>query len=230
MAEPVSKDRDDIPWSNVVEFIRQWVHDIRNNLNAAELQGAYLSELAESAEMKEEVKRLREMIAQVSVNLKQITSRIASVHPTRIPYRSADFIEDLKQKLGSSEGGGNKVTWETQLDDTMLDIDPPLLQEAFLELFDNAGRHAPGDAATATAKIESGQFEFTLSEAKKQFEANTKNWGREPMRNIGRGHYGLGLNRVRMIVEAHGGKFSAQYDPTRSVLQSRIVLPLAKQP
>ena len=82
----------------------------------------------------------------------------------------------------------------------------------------------------ATAKVESGQFEFTLAERKKQFEGNTENWGREPMRSIGRGHYGLGLNRIWMIVEAHDGKFSAQYDPTTAVLLSRIVLPLAKQP
>ena len=45
------------------------------------------------------------------------------------------------------------------------------------------------------------------------FTSETQNWGREPLRNIRQRHYGLGLNRVRAIIEAHGGELQAQYDP-----------------
>jgi K+-sensing histidine kinase KdpD len=229
MAEPPSKDRDNIPWSDVVRFIRQLAHDLRNSLNAAELQAAYLAEVAESAELKEEVKRLREMIAQVSLNLKDVTSKVASINPTRIRYPATDFIEDLKRKLNSSGISEAEIVWDVQLEGALLDIDPPLVQEAFLELFNNAARHAVGAGSPATtAKIANDEFEFTLREPKEKFEAKMENWGREPMRSSGRGHYGLGLNRVHMIIEAHGGRFSAQYDSTASALLSRIVLPLAK--
>ena len=62
MAEHPPAAQIDVDWNDVVRFMRQLSHDLRNHLNAAELQVAYLNELAESAEMKEEVKRLREMM------------------------------------------------------------------------------------------------------------------------------------------------------------------------
>jgi K+-sensing histidine kinase KdpD len=40
-------------------------------------------------------------------------------------------------------------------------------------------------------------------------------------------HYGLGLNRVRVIVEAHGGELNAQYDPKASALTTTVRLPLS---
>jgi signal transduction histidine kinase len=63
-------------------------------------------------------------------------------------------------------------------------------------------------------------------EPKIRFESSTENWGREPIRKVGLGHYGLGLNRVRTIVEAHGGEMHAQYDPKASALVTTLTLPL----
>src|SRR3954451_18299390 len=58
-----------VSWDDVVRFIRQLSHDLRNHLNAAELQAAYLSEIATDAEMKEEIKRLREMVSVLGTTL-----------------------------------------------------------------------------------------------------------------------------------------------------------------
>ena len=54
-----------------------------------------------------------------------------------------------------------------------------------------------------------------MEEPKGQLEVTADNWGREPLRKVSQGHYGLGLNRVRAIIEAHGGKMYARYDPER---------------
>ncbi len=54
-----------VPWPDIVKFVRQLGHDIRNNLNAVELQSAYLAELANELEIKGEVSRLREMISEI---------------------------------------------------------------------------------------------------------------------------------------------------------------------
>jgi len=55
----------------------------------------------------------------------------------------------------------------------------------------------------------------------------TENWGRQPLGKVRQGHYGLGLNRVRAILEAHGGDLRVQYDPTASALVSTITLPIS---
>ena len=47
MAEPSPEDRNDslsVPWVDAARFIRQFSHDLRNHLNAIELQSAYMGE------------------------------------------------------------------------------------------------------------------------------------------------------------------------------------------
>jgi len=227
MAEMPSENRGDVSWGDIVRFVRQFSHDLRNHLNAAELQSAFIVELTDNDELKSEIKRLREMIAECGASLQRLTATMAPANPTFMPYPAADFVEDLKQKADST-GHAGKVIWEIELGDASLNIDPQLLEQAILELFANAFHHEPGDSApVAKAYVDKGHFIFTLSEAKKRFELPTEKWGREPLRRVSRGHYGLGLNRVCAIIEAHGGEFGAQFDPAASVLLSTVKLPLA---
>ena len=56
MARNSSENRTDslsLPWSDTVRFVRQLSHDLRNDLNAIELQSAYISELAQDQELTE---------------------------------------------------------------------------------------------------------------------------------------------------------------------------------
>src|SRR3954471_9441185 len=197
----------------VVKFIRQLAHDLRNHLNAAELQSAYLAEIAENDEMREEIKRLRGMVAQVSLNLQQVTGALSQPPLTEMPYVAGELIEDLQQKLAATYPAESaQVKWEIGGADANLNIDPQLLLPALLELFANAFRHERGDGPIfATAGVEKRRFVFTLSEPKRNFQRSTENWGREPLLSLGQGHYGLGLYRTRRIVEAHGGELVAQH-------------------
>src|ERR1700675_4693811 len=126
-------DAPSVHWPDMVKFVRQLSHDIRNNLNAVELQSAYLAELAEEGEMKNEVQRLREMISQIGISLQRLTAGMSQANPNLIPYPAADFVEDLKQKL-TKEFPDNvaNVTWDVQLKDATLQVDPQLIQQAFL--------------------------------------------------------------------------------------------------
>ena len=128
---------------DVVKFVRQLSHDLRNHLNAAELQSAYIAELAEDPELKEEIKRLRGMISEVGVTLQtRHLSAQSAQRLTLMPYGAADFVEDLRQKLATdfrtkarrSNGMCKRAT-------PPCEIDPQLLQPALLELFANAFRH-----------------------------------------------------------------------------------------
>src|SRR6185295_7199203 len=83
-----------VPMPDVVKFIRQLGHDLRNHLNAAELQSAYMAEIATDPELQEEVKRLRAMISEVGASLQRVTSALGAPRLTTMPYGAADFVED----------------------------------------------------------------------------------------------------------------------------------------
>jgi signal transduction histidine kinase len=213
----------------VVKFIRQLAHDLRNHLNAAELQSAYLSEIAENEELREEIKRLRGMVAQVGVNLQQVTAALSQPPLTEMSYAAGEFIEDLQQRLAATfPAESAEVRWEIAGTDANLNIDPQLLLPALVELFANAFRHERGGGPiTATARADTGRFLFTLSEPKPSFRHSTEKWGHEPLHSLGQGHYGLGLYRTRRVIEAHGGEFAAQHHAGASSLVTTVSLPLA---
>ena len=221
-----------VSWTDIVRFVRQLSHDLRNHLNAAELQAVYISELTGDAELKTEIKQLRATIAGLGAILQKLLADLGQIKPSLMPYRAVDFVEDLRQKFAHDfPQESAAVNWDVQPGDAALNVDPQLLQQALLELFANAFQHQRGQGPLAgTAKIDNDRFVFTLREPKAGFELSTENWGREPLRKISQGHYGLGLNRVRVIVEAHGGELHAHYDPTESVLLTTITLPLSAEP
>jgi K+-sensing histidine kinase KdpD len=232
MADAVPENRSDslsVPWIDTVRFVQQLSHDLRNHLNAIELQSAYISELDGSAELKGEIKRLREMISRFSTVLQKLTG-LGEVKPNLISYRASDFVEDLRKTIEHEfPKESAEITWDIQGGDAMLNVDPQLLQQAFSEVFANAFQHDRGKGAlVALARIDGKRFVFTLREPKTRFESSTENWGREPFRRITRGHYGLGLNRVRVIMEAHGGEMHAEYDPEGSTLLTTLTLPNAR--
>ena len=228
-SEQPGNEPPSVRWHDMVKFVRQLSHDIRNNLNAVELQSAYLAELAEETEMKNEIQRLREMVSEVGANLQGLTAGLSQVSRTSISYPAADFIEDLKQKLAKEfPENADKVTWDVQLKDAGLQVDPQLAQQIFIEIFSNAFQHERNiKSITAKAYIDNSRFVFELQEPKARFELSTENWGREPLRNMSQGHYGLGLNRVRSIAEAHAGDFSAEYDRKTSTLITTLTLPIS---
>ena len=209
--------------------MRQVSHDLRNQLNAVELQSAFLAELATDAEMKDEVKRLRQMVSECGSALQKLSVRLNPPTPNFTPYPAAEFIDDLKTKLGSEfPKQAGALSWKSEVRQGSLNVDPQLLQDALVELFRNAFEHlAEGASLDFNARTESDSLVLTLHEPKPQFSLATEHWGREPLRHVNRGHYGLGLNRARIIIEGHGGKLQARYDPTGQKLVTDITLPLA---
>ena len=229
MSPQNEKDVQSVPWDDAIRFIRQLSHDLRNNLNAIELQSTYISELEKNEEFKNEIKRLREMISGLAATLQRLSRAVGEVKPTLIPYQAADFMQDLRGKIDHEfPKQSREISWDIQLGDAMLNVDPQFFEEAFTEIFANAFQHDRGKGPlVARAKIDDKGFLFTLCEPKDSFDLPTQNWGREPLRKMSQRHYGLGLNRVRTIVEAHGGELNAQYDPKVSALTTTVRLPLS---
>jgi signal transduction histidine kinase len=226
-----SKGRTDslsVPWRDTVRFVRQLSHDLRNDLNAIELQSTYISELMQDQELQSEAKRLREIVSGMNSTLQQLSRTVGEITPNMIPYRAAEFLEDMRTKIDHDfPNEREQITWSLQVDG-ILNVDPQLFQEVFTEIFANAFRHGRGKGPLLVrARIENDRLLFSLHEPKVAFDSATQNWGREPLRNISQRHYGLGLNRVRAIIEAHGGELQVLYDAKASRLVSTLTLPLS---
>ena len=218
-----------VPWSDTVRFVRQLSHDLRNDLNAIELQSAYIGELTQDHQLTSEIKRLREVVSGLNSTLQLLSRAVGEVAPNLVTYPGSEFLADVRTQIERSFSKENhEITWDVQLQDEILAIDPQLFQQVFEELFANAFQYDRGKGAMiARARISDGRFVFSLHEPKAGFSSDTQNWGREPFRNIRQRHYGLGLNRVRAIIEAHGGELKAQYDPKAATLVSTITLPIS---
>jgi K+-sensing histidine kinase KdpD len=231
MADKSSESRMDsltVPWRDAVRFVRQLSHDLRNDLNAIELQSAYIAELTQDQELTSEIKRLREVVSSLNSTLQTLSRAVGEVRPNLVTYPAPEFLADMRTQIEREFSKENhEITWDVQIQEGMLNIDPQLFQEVFLELFTNAFQHGRGAGAlVARARVDNGRFLFSLYEPKTFFDSDTQNWGREPLRHVRQRHYGLGLNRLRAIIEAHGGELQAQYDAKAATLVSTMALPM----
>lgn len=214
-----------VPWEKFVGFVRQLSHDLRNQLNAAELQAALIGELTTDKELKAEIRRLRELVSEVGITLQNLSSSVAEPRPVLMPYGSKDLIADLQQKVGQSyPTESQQVKWDISPDSAMLHIDPNLIEWAAMELFDNAFRHdhAGGEIA-AISTVDPDQFVFEVRDRK--IKPVDPVQLQRPLGSARHGHYGLGLRRARAIIAAHHGHMTAEFDPASSTVTSRMVLP-----
>ena len=226
-AVPTAADGN-VPWENFVKFVRQLSHDLRNQLNAAELQSALIGELTNDTEIKSEIHRLRELVSQLGVTLQSLSASVAEPRPTALPYAAKDFIADMQKKIAHEfPEKGQAVKWEVLSTGATLNIDPELTEWAATELFRNAFRHdLAGDEVQAQASIEGDWFTFSIRETKKE-EIDPAQW--MPLQNVSHGHYGLGLRRARQIIAAQGGELTAKFDPASRTLTSMITLPCSTE-
>jgi K+-sensing histidine kinase KdpD len=216
-----------ILWPEVTKFIGQLSHNLRNHLNAVELQIAFLGEIAEGPEARAEITRLREMTREMCAHLQKLSATIEKVEPQTIRYPAADFVEDLRTKLTLElPERSTAIDWNVSLGGEMLEIDPELLSEAFVELFANADRHGCTEGALVFGvRREDNAIECSLREPKTQFNGATEDWGARPLQHPCKGHYGLGLFRARSIFEAHHAHYRVHFDPAASILCTTVLFP-----
>jgi len=155
-----------ISWDNFVKFVRQLSHDLRNQLNAAELQSALIGELTSDEELRSESRRLRELISQLGITLQGLSTSVAEPRPTMLPYIVRDFVTDLQKKIGNEfPEKGAAVKWDISSPEATLNIDPELTEWATVELFRNAFRHdMAGDELQVEASVADQWFTFCIRE------------------------------------------------------------------
>ena len=215
-----------ISWAAVAKFLRQLNHDLRNHLNGIELQIAFLREIAPNDEVKEELKRLREMTGEIGGQMQKLSTALKQPQPQLMSYAAKEFVEDLRAKLTLEQPElAGAIEWQESLGAEVIEIDPALLQEAFLQIFNNAAEHGRAEGPLIFEAWSSDDaIKFILREPKAEFGGETEDWGRRPLAQVRQGHYGLGLFRACGILEAHHGTLRAQFDPAASVLITTICL------
>lgn len=225
----MSQSEPSIPWPETVKFIGQFNHDIRNHLNAIELQSAFLAEIIEEPEAKSEVQRLREMTAAMGADLQKLSSQLSKINPSTMSYQGNELFEDLQSKITATYPDEKAaIEWRSSLGQEPVAIDPHLLIEAFTELFTNAFTHSRGSGPLVfSASPKEGALVFTLREPKAEALDVDESWGTRPLAKVRHGHYGLGLFRARAVVAAHHGSMRTNFDTADSTLVTTVTLPQA---
>ena len=233
-----------VSWDRVDRFLGQFTHDVRNGLNALELQLTLLGEISQEADVREEVRGLRTNVAAIGRDLQAVRAATAPVLPQRVPYGVADLLEDLRPRLHRRHAKpAEALDWQVspELAEATVETDPELLFDALGRVFDNAVcfRATPSAplgfrAARAADGEGNPMLRLTFIEEEKTAPALTdlSAWGDQPFLSTRRGAhaYGLGLFRARRIAEAHDGDLHAHYDAAARRLEVSLDLPLPAAP
>ena len=223
-----------VPWERVDRFVGQLTHDIRNGLNAIELQLTFLGEISTDPEAVEEVKRVRATLGNVTRQLQTLRVATGAIRLYLLEYPASEFFDDLRERLVKSHPGSeDRVAWETNFGpDSMLAVDPELTLSALLELLGNAlvFSDVAGSPIHVEVSTAGDRAIVTLHEPQpRRPDIAPQDWGRTPLLTTRRGAYGLGLFRARRSFEAQGGRLEVVYSAENQRLTTTVMLPITPQ-
>ena len=223
-AEPVS-----VPFDRVAAFVRHFSHDVRNTLNAMDLQTAFAVEIATDPEVSAELKKVRAMINQGARMMQAVSSNFWLNEPNLIEYSARILVEDLRDRMSRLLPDHiSQIEWTNDVQEEKIAVDLEMICSATGELLKNAFHFGePGHRVALRASAADGQFVLELREPRKSVASPPEQWGREPLLSTRRGGYGLSLFHARAILKAHRGELDITHDPAASLLLTRVNLPLA---
>ena len=216
-----------VPLERVAKFVRQLTHDVRNGLSAIDLETAFIAEIATDQEVLDEIRKLREMVAETAKMLRNVSQNFqpVSVHP--IPWPATIVMEELGKNLQSefpeelsTVAIENRYVTEklrNDLNQTLAAVFA-VLRNTFQFQEEGTPVRVIGSSLDGLATIEVREPKVAL-----QNETPPEEWSTEPLRSTRSGGYGLGLYRARQILEAQGGSLKISF--TGSELVTKITLP-----
>jgi signal transduction histidine kinase len=219
-----------VPLPRLVNFVRQITHDVRNGLNALDLQAALIAEVAGEGEVAEELGKLRKIVCHITRDMQELSGRFEELKPVLMEYPVQELLQGLKEAVEEEfETQAKRIVWEVKVGAQEMEMDYALLTNALMELTRNAILFREGDQAihfTAWNQQQEGNVVFEVRQGRAQPVTGTGEWGRAPLTSSRRGGYGLGLFYVRRVLDSLGGTLNATYDPKSSELRVRLVLPI----
>jgi len=219
-----------VPLPRLVNFVKQVTHDVRNGLNAIDLQAAFIAEIAGEGEVADELGKLRKIIGHVTSDMQELSTRFGELRPVVMEYPIQEFLQGLKELVEEQfETQAKRIVWETKAGDQEMEMDYSLLINALMELIRNAIFFREGDQAIHfTAWNERDDVIFEVRQTRALPVPDADEWGRAPLASSRRGGYGLGLFYVRRVLDTLGGTLLPRYDSASGELRVRLILPFKR--
>jgi signal transduction histidine kinase len=204
-----------IPWSRFAAFVRQFGHDIRNDLNALSLEAALLKELVADPEAVTSATRIQTQLREIANRLKELSGRYA----LPAPQLSTVSLNELAMHLQNA-AGTDSLKLEVKNGEAVVHTDPALLARAFRELAVNAVNYATTQQKpqATLSEAEGGGGVLTLRETGEAYE-----WNEAPFASLRAGHYGAGLPIAASILKGLG--VTMERNREGNLTETRIRLP-----
>ena len=218
-------------------FVREAAHQIRTPLTL--VLGEAVHELS-SPDPSET--RMRATLGRIRTAAEHMRRRVDELFllaeaRTGEPVRLEDDVEldgllldctDLMRSRAKTLGRALAIG---QAEPIVVRANAPLLQEAMLELLENACRHGTGDGpVTVSCSLVDGAAAIDVTSSGNEFAAISDRDASAANGSDGRANNGLGLAIVRWVAQSHRGTFSVTRVNEQGVLvnRARILLPLAE--
>ncbi len=220
-----------VNWREVVGFVRQLTHDIRNDLNALELEIALLDDPQDlRGDRGRDFVGMRTALQSAASRLRLLAGQVGTVALREMPTHVGDLLEVAREKIDKVYPGGTAAEWSDQSDNLAFSGDLPLLVDAIVEVVENGIEFNEQKSSVGiTARHVGHSICIEISERKGRAPVGLDQWGSSPLAHVRRGHYGLGLFYADRIVAAHGGVVERVFDPKASVLTTSLTWPIVRK-
>ena len=208
-------------------FLRQLSHDVRNDLNAMELLISCVEDEGAEVDVRNALTQLHEAVRYGARRMLRVSRAVQLPDKDCVAYPVDLLAEDLRDRLKVERPElAARIEWIFPGQRTVIQVDATLVLEALTELLDNAASFATG-AHKVVTRVEPGEgnIRWSIEQHATEEPLNVQQWGRRPLMTSRRGHYGLGLFRVRRILQVHGAVLSYRFDGNISKLVTEVVFP-----
>jgi len=211
--------------ADVAHELRTPLSVIRGNVEGM-LDGLYPADEAHLAPVLEETAVMSRLLDDLQT-LSTAEAGVLRLHRERVDPGA--LVQDAVAAFRARADAAG-VTLECRAADGVpeLDVDPVRIGEVLANLLSNAVRHTPrGGSVAAVVEPSAAGVSFTVSDTGRGIDAADLPYVFDRfVKSADSGGAGLGLAIARSLVQAHGGRITADSEPGRGTTM-RFVLPLA---
>lgn len=208
------------------DFSYAMIHDMKTPLSSI-IMGAQILETGKLDVQPEKKARYFRILKEEGEHLLALTNKVLTLsklenHQLKLvktPCELRPMLEDLAEKYRVK--AGKAVTYEWRLEQATVQADEEFLKEALSNLIDNALKYSDEavEIGFASGKSRNGMayvsvrdngFGIPLKDQSKIFEKYERALAATRSRDGGAAGFGLGLNYVLRVAEAHGGSVNVE--------------------